>query len=65
VWLEGLSKMKNSVTSSGLEPTTFQLVGLVSQPTTLPRAPHSDAILFLITVGHHIFSLSRNAKPLK
>jgi hypothetical protein len=31
--LEGLGKLKNPMTSSGIEPVTFRLV------TTLPRAP--------------------------
>jgi hypothetical protein len=35
VLLEGLGQLKNLKTSSGIEPTTFQLV---PQPTTLPLA---------------------------
>jgi hypothetical protein len=26
IWLEGLSKLKNPITSSGMEPATFRLV---------------------------------------
>jgi hypothetical protein len=34
VWLEGLGKLKNPVTSLGIEPHD-----LPAQPTTLPCAP--------------------------
>jgi hypothetical protein len=35
VRLEGLSREENAVTSSGIQPATFRLIG-VSQPPTLP-----------------------------
>jgi hypothetical protein len=34
--LKELGKLKNPVTSSGIEPTAYSIV---SEPTTLPRAP--------------------------
>jgi hypothetical protein len=30
LWLEGLGQLKNPVTSSGIKPATFQLVGSAS-----------------------------------
>jgi hypothetical protein len=39
VRLEGLGQLKNTMTSSGIERETFRLCSIVSQPTTLPRAP--------------------------
>jgi hypothetical protein len=38
VQLEGLSQLKNPMTSTGIEPATFWLV-IVPQPTTLLCAP--------------------------
>jgi hypothetical protein len=37
VRLEGLDKLKNPVTSSGMKPATSRLVSIVPQPTTLPH----------------------------
>jgi hypothetical protein len=36
--LEGLGKLNNSVTPSGIEPATFRLRSVVPQPSTLLRA---------------------------
>jgi hypothetical protein len=45
VRLQGLGQLKYPMTSSGLEPATFQILALVPQPTTLPRAPHLQSAL--------------------
>jgi hypothetical protein len=35
VWLEGIGQLKNPMTSSGIEPATFEDCSIVPQPTTL------------------------------
>jgi hypothetical protein len=38
VRLEGLGQLQIAMTSSGIEPATFQLVAQCLNPTTLPRS---------------------------
>jgi hypothetical protein len=46
--LEGLSKLKNPITSSGIEPATSRACGIVPQPTALPRALNAPCLNLII-----------------
>jgi hypothetical protein len=58
VRLEGLGQLKNQMTSSGIQPTTFRACGIVPQPTTLPRASVRYELNFYIMFrGNCVFKV--------
>jgi hypothetical protein len=55
MWLEGLGKLENPVTSSGMEPLDLPACSIVPQPTTLPLSP---SVLHSSLVFHKVVFIS-------